>query len=319
MLNNCIGYSKEPRFSSAIGICEMSLFAWYYRWLMIGVLFLSPELALAQMSIEDRLAPGQPPVIIVHRAAVGGAPDNSLAGIQNAIDRGIDMVEIDIQITLDGQYIVMHDPVLTTTTNVEDVFPDGSPHRIPHKAGRPHYVEDYTLKEIQQLRLLDEQGGDHPVPSLDEVLHLVDGKLLVIMELKNWEKESLAQLLEDHETDNLLLFQQTDMSKFQDIVVATGIKAFASLARWADVAELEKLFSTFGPKLAMVGVTRKRLKPEFVSKAEELEIPLSINGLSDEDISLLRGDPLPWKAALDSGAAAFMTHYPEALLKMLGR
>ena len=209
MLNNCIGYSKEPRFSSAIGICEMSLFAWYYRWLMIGVLFLSPELALAQMSIEDRLAPGQPPVIIVHRAAVGGAPDNSLAGIQNAIDRGIDMVEIDIQITLDGQYIVMHDPVLTTTTNVEDVFPDGSPHRIPHKAGRPHYVEDYTLKEIQQLRLLDEQGGDHPVPSLDEVLHLVDGKLLVIMELKNWEKESLAQLLEDHETDNLLLFQQT--------------------------------------------------------------------------------------------------------------
>ena len=45
---------------------------------------LIPAFALAQVTIDERLAPGQQPVIIAHRAIGGGAPEDSLSGVQGA-------------------------------------------------------------------------------------------------------------------------------------------------------------------------------------------------------------------------------------------
>ena len=121
-----------------------------------------PTLSHAEVSVDDRLAPGQPAIVIAHRAVGGGAPENSLAGIQHAIERGIDMVEIDVQITHEGNYVLMHDTSLTRTTNVQEVFPEGAPSREP---GDPHafrhLVSDYTLDDIARLRLIDPNGGNH--------------------------------------------------------------------------------------------------------------------------------------------------------------
>ena len=47
------------------------------------------------------LQPRPTPLIIAHRANGGGFPENSLAGIQHAIETGIEMVEIDVRLTRD--------------------------------------------------------------------------------------------------------------------------------------------------------------------------------------------------------------------------
>ena len=51
--------------------------------------------------------------IIGHRGARGLFPENTIAGFERALELGVDMVEIDVQVTADGVPVVVHDTVLT--------------------------------------------------------------------------------------------------------------------------------------------------------------------------------------------------------------
>jgi glycerophosphoryl diester phosphodiesterase len=51
--------------------------------------------------------------IIGHRGARGLLPENTIAGFERALALGVDMVEIDVQVTADGVPVVVHDTVLT--------------------------------------------------------------------------------------------------------------------------------------------------------------------------------------------------------------
>ena len=73
------------------------------------------------------------------------------------------MVEIDIHKTKDNQFIIMHDATVDRTTNGK---------------GK---ISDMTLDEIKKLKLRSGHGvvTRHSVPTLEEVLNLVKGKILV--------------------------------------------------------------------------------------------------------------------------------------------
>ena len=66
-----------------------------------------------------------------HRGHQENSPENSLKSIQDAINEGIEMAEIDIRQTKDGKFVLMHDSTLDRTTN-------GSGD-----------VTDYTLQELK--------------------------------------------------------------------------------------------------------------------------------------------------------------------------
>jgi glycerophosphoryl diester phosphodiesterase len=78
---------------------------------------------------------------IAHRGASSLAPENTLSAARKGLEVGADMWELDVQLTADGELIVIHDSTLKRTSNVEDVFP----HR------RPWQVHDFTLDEIGKL------------------------------------------------------------------------------------------------------------------------------------------------------------------------
>jgi len=78
---------------------------------------------------------------IAHRGARSLAPENTLAAAKKALEVGADMWELDVGITVDGELIVIHDDLLTRTTNADVVFPNRAPWR----------VSDFTLAEIKQL------------------------------------------------------------------------------------------------------------------------------------------------------------------------
>ena len=90
------------------------------------------------------------------------SPENSLAAFSKAVDAGYG-IEFDIHKTRDGQVVVFHDDTLTRMCGV-----DGK-------------VEDMTLAELKQLRLL---GTDERIPTLQEMLALVDGRVPLLVELK---------------------------------------------------------------------------------------------------------------------------------------
>jgi glycerophosphoryl diester phosphodiesterase len=109
------------------------------------------------------------PLVFAHRGACKVAPENTLRAFQAAIDLGADGVELDVQYSSDGHLVVMHNPSLEATT-------DGS--------GR------VTSRTLEELRALDAGSWFDPkfagtrIPTLDEVLELLRGKLLVNVELK---------------------------------------------------------------------------------------------------------------------------------------
>jgi glycerophosphoryl diester phosphodiesterase len=82
------------------------------------------------------------PLNIAHRGARSLAPENTLAAARKGLEVGADMWELDLQITADGELVVIHDSTLKRTSNVREVFP----------TRKPWQVHQFTLDEI---RLLD--------------------------------------------------------------------------------------------------------------------------------------------------------------------
>jgi glycerophosphoryl diester phosphodiesterase len=107
---------------------------------------------------------------VAHRGASRVAPENTLAAFRRALDAGAAAVECDVQRTRDGRLVVMHDQTVDRTT-------DG---RGP--------VAALTFEEVRRLdagRWLDPAFAGERVPSLDEVLDLLRGRALVLLEIKN--------------------------------------------------------------------------------------------------------------------------------------
>ena len=57
------------------------------------------------------------PMVIAHRGGAGIAPENTLEAFRRSKALGVDMLELDIRATKDGELIVIHDRSLDRTTN----------------------------------------------------------------------------------------------------------------------------------------------------------------------------------------------------------
>jgi glycerophosphoryl diester phosphodiesterase len=88
--------------------------------------------------------------LIAHRGGPVYAPENTLSAFRNAIETGIDWIEMDVQMTKDGVLVVIHDETVDRTTN-------GSGN-----------VKDLTLEQIHAL----DAGNGEQVPTFDEVITL---------------------------------------------------------------------------------------------------------------------------------------------------
>ncbi|MDQ8052294.1 MAG: glycerophosphodiester phosphodiesterase family protein [Pedobacter sp.] len=114
--------------------------------------------------------PGRDPLLIAHRGGtVAGLPENCLATFAHTVKMTTQFLEIDPRLTKDSVIVIMHDPTLERTTNGK---------------GK---IEDYTWKELQQLRLKDAQGKltDHQIPSLEAVIRWARGKCILLLDRKN--------------------------------------------------------------------------------------------------------------------------------------
>ena len=58
-----------------------------------------------------------PCLVIAHRGASGTHPENTMAAFRRAVELGADMVELDVQLTRDGEVVVFHDAMLERTTD----------------------------------------------------------------------------------------------------------------------------------------------------------------------------------------------------------
>lgn len=111
--------------------------------------------------------------IYAHRGCSGEYPENTMAAFEAACEIGADGIELDVQMTKDGEVVVIHDERIDRTTNGIG------------------FVQDFRYK---QLKLFDAGSWFHSrysretIPSLQDVLDLVKKKrpqMKVNIELKN--------------------------------------------------------------------------------------------------------------------------------------
>lgn len=119
-------------------------------------------------------------MVVAHRGDWRYAPENSLEAIRHSIEVGVDVVEIDLQLTKDSVLIVMHDAKLDRTTTGK---------------GR---VCDWTLDSIRTLRLKSGCGirTKCRVPTLEEALIEAKGKVLVNLDKADRYFDLLVPILE---------------------------------------------------------------------------------------------------------------------------
>ena len=109
------------------------------------------------------------------------APENSLAAFELAVKAGYG-IELDVQLSRDGEVMVFHDYSLLRMT------------------GCDKKLSELDASELSELRL---DGSDQAIPTLKEVLDLVDGRAPLLIELKGEEADAslcpkVAKLLRDY-------------------------------------------------------------------------------------------------------------------------
>lgn len=101
--------------------------------------------------------------VIAHRGDWRNAPENSLQSIEKAIAMKVDMVELDIQPTKDGNFICMHDETLDRTST-----------------GKGE-IKNCTTEELKKFVLRSGNGikTRQPISTLKEVLNVCKDRILV--------------------------------------------------------------------------------------------------------------------------------------------
>jgi glycerophosphoryl diester phosphodiesterase len=121
-------------------------------------------------------------VVIAHRGDQFAAHENTLTALRQAAEAGIDYVEIDVRRTADGHYVLMHDSTVDRMT-------DGQ--------GR---VSELSLEQIRALKVRDQKrpqiAGDR-VPTLEEALNVVKGRIHVYLDFKAGDRAVVTKLIRD--------------------------------------------------------------------------------------------------------------------------
>lgn len=103
-----------------------------------------------------------------HRGASADYVENSLPAFAAAIALGVDGVELDVQLSLDGQAVVAHDE------------------NLQRLAGKDVMINSQSWSQLKKINIAANRGGRERMPLLKEVLELLNPtNILVNIELKN--------------------------------------------------------------------------------------------------------------------------------------
>lgn len=231
------------------------------------------------------------PRIYAHRGASGDAPENTMAAFRLALEQGADGIELDVQMTSDGQLAVIHDETLERTTNGEGWL---------------------SAMTYDQLRRLDASSTfpayrGEPIPLLSEVLELVRPTGIELnIELKNsilpypGMEEAAIRLVKEYGLETRTVFSSFNHYSVAKLVrLEPGIEAailYEGIYRPAEYA------ATVGARA--LHPHRFSVTPEIVREAhlDSLKVrPWTAN------------TPAEWSPLVEAGADAIITNYPARL------
>ena len=252
-------------------------------------------------------------LIIAHRGGPSLGPESTLYTFRRAVKLGVDVLEMDVRSTRDGQLIILHDDTVARTTN----------------ATGP--VQNYTLVDLKKLdaahRWSPDKGQTFPlrnkgvkIPTLPEVFKAFpQTKLnLEIKETRSNTIQSLCRLIRDHRmTNNVVVasFDTDSLKEFRRLCPQVATSAGASEAR---------LF---------FGLQKAYLEAAYSPDAQVLQVPETLGGLRIVNKRFidaaharnmrvqvwLVNDVKSMQRVLELGVDGIMTDYPQRLMEVLNK
>ncbi len=251
--------------------------------------------------------------VIAHRADWRGAPENSIQAIENAIRMGVDMVEIDIQRTADGEFVLMHDPTLNRTSTGK---------------GR---IADLTLEQIRKFRLRSGNGikSRRAIPTLEEALLACRGRVLVNIDKGGDYIREILPVIQRTGTEKQVIIKgkyaldrvKADYgdSKGMLYMPIVDMTDSAAVARGVEFAKKMRPVA-----FEMCFRTERQLDPDFVNLVRKSGSRVWINTLwdtlcagHDDENALTEGLDKHWGWVLDHHATMIQTDRPEMLISYL--
>jgi len=227
--------------------------------------------------------PKQNPLVIGHRGARGHLAENTLPSIAKAIELGVDGIEIDIFKCASGELVVFHDQTLEKLTNSKG------------------YIEQLTLDSIRKIDVLN----GYTIPTLEEVLDLINGRVFLNIELKGTQTALL--------TNEIILSyferKEWDLSKilissfnWEELEIFYSVNSEVSIAILTEDDPLDAI--PIAKQLNAVAIN-----PEYVSLNTG-----NIDRIKKEGLKIFTwtvNDPQEIKDVITLGVDGIITDFPE--------
>ncbi len=251
--------------------------------------------------------------VIAHRGGRGLWPENTLYAFRRAVELGVDVLEMDVRQSADGELVIVHDETVDRTT-------EGS--------GPVSALPLARLRELDAgYRWSPDGGRTHPhrgsgltVPSLREVFAaLPQARMNLEIKVRGPGLAGpLCRVIREHRMEHRVVvasFGQEAMDAFRAACPEVATAATADEAR--RFFRLTALFlePLFEPRAEALQVperlgTLEVLTPRLVRAARRLNLKIEVWTVNEPD-DMRRLIALP--------VDGIMTDYPDRLLALLGR
>ena len=236
--------------------------------------------------------------IYAHRGASGYAPENTLEAFKLAIKQGSEGIELDVQLTKDGEVVVIHDETID---------------RVSNKTG---FVKDYTLAELREFSFDNNIEGykNTKIPTLKEVLELLKPTNLML----NIELKTSIIWYENIEEKVLKLVYDADM---RDRVIYSSFNHY-SIKKIKNLDEKANTALLFGD---VILYTVNYIKNANIPAIHPPVYQLKMDNFLDEyinsglDIRVWTvNNPDDMQSLINKNIDAIITNYPDIALKKRG-
>ena len=199
------------------------------------------------------------PLVIAHRGDSSNTLENSLESIRSALSLSVDMIEIDIRKSRDNGLYVMHDKLTGRT------------------AGKNIDIERATSEKIANVKL---KNGES-VPSLADVLRLVDGTCGLNLEIKSNGAGALTAqyLLASGYKGHVLV------SSFQEdeVIAARKVMPLLPTSMIFDVFAIRTIPSYLAQGYSVISLRKTTVNEELVAACHKQGLLIYVWTVDDED------------------------------------
>ncbi len=238
-------------------------------------------------------------LIFAHRGASGQCPENTMIAFKEAHKAGADGIELDVQLTADGEVVVIHDETIDRTTNGKG------------------FVQDYTLNQIQTFdasHTFKKWLKKPRIPTLIEVFDwLSKNELLCNIELKNSTlsypglEEKVISLIRQYKYE------------YRVIISSFNHYSLVYCHRLAPDIETAPLYSSslYMPWVYAQSIHAKAIHPKLKVASNEIIQEAMESGIEVRPYTVNRDRDM--ERLFTIGCSAFITNFPDKACRIRER